>query len=175
MIAAASLDAAARAEIIQLCEVAYGEDFSRLFEDMPGSVHVLARDEHGALVSHAEWVTRWLQPAGMPPLRTAYVEAVATASDHRRKGYATALLRRLTETVAADRTWQLIALSPSDDAFYRRMGWELWRGPLGIRREESVVPSPPDEQVMIYRVPGTPVGLDLDASLTAEWRRGELW
>lgn len=75
VIAAADLDSAARAEIIALCETAYREDFSRLFEELPGSVHVLARDEHGELVSHAEWVTRWLQPANQPILCTAYVEA----------------------------------------------------------------------------------------------------
>ncbi len=54
----------------------YGEDFTRLFEELTGSTHVLARDEGGVLVSHAEWVTRWLQPAEHSALRTAYVEAV---------------------------------------------------------------------------------------------------
>jgi aminoglycoside 2'-N-acetyltransferase I len=32
----------------------------------------------------------------------------------------------------------------------------------------------PDEQVMVLRLPRTPL-LDLDAALTAEWRPGELW
>jgi aminoglycoside 2'-N-acetyltransferase I len=173
--AADALDGAARAEIIALCEAAYGEGFARLFEELPGSVHVLARDERGSLVSHAEWVTRWLQPAGLPLLRTAYVEAVATAPARQRQGLGTAVLRHLTRIVAMDSTWQLSALSPSDPAFYERSGWELWRGPLAIRREGLLERTPPDEQVMIYRLPGTPARLDTTSQLTAEWRRGELW
>jgi aminoglycoside 2'-N-acetyltransferase I len=175
IVAADALDRAARAEIIALCEAAYREDFARWFDELPGSIHVLARDEHGTLVSHAAWVTRWLQPAGIPPLRTAYVEAVATAPAHRRQGLATLVLRRLIDTVTADPGWQLCALSPAQLSLYERAGWELWRGPLAIRRGTVLEPSPPDEQVMIRRLPGTPASLDLSSLLTAEWRVGELW
>jgi aminoglycoside 2'-N-acetyltransferase I len=163
----------ARHEIITLCEAAYREDFSHLFEQLPGSVHVRARDRDGTLVSHAEFVPRWLQTAGLE-LRTAYVEAVATASGHQREGLATAVWQRLGEVVAADPIWQLAALSPSDAAFYERRGWELWRGPLAIRHDGRLEPSPDDEQVMIQRLPRTPP-LDTTALLTAEWREGELW
>jgi aminoglycoside 2'-N-acetyltransferase I len=164
-----------RVEIIALCEAAYEEDFSHLFEQLPDSVHILARDECGSLVSHAEFVPRGLQAGGRAIMRTAYVEAVATAAGHRRKGLATAVLQRLVDVVAADPTWQLAALSPSDAAFYERVGWELWRGPLAIRRDGRLEPSPDDEQVMIRRLPPTPPGLDMTALLTAEWREGELW
>ena len=108
-------------------------------------------------------------------MRTAYVEAVATAPDHQRKGFATAVLQRLVDVVAADPTWELAALSPSDAGFYQRRGWELWRGPLAIRREGRLEASPEDEQVMIRRLPRTPATLDSTALLTAEWREGELW
>jgi aminoglycoside 2'-N-acetyltransferase I len=175
VVTADALDAVARAEIIALCESAYGEDFTRLFEELSGSVHVLARDDHGALVSHAEWVTRWLQPAGHPVLRTAYVEAVATAPERQRLGFATAVLRCLGDELARDSKWELAALSPSDHAFYARLGWELWQGPLGIRRGDNVEPTPSDEEVMILRLPGVPATLDLTSLLTAEWRAGELW
>ena len=169
-----ALTRAGRAAIIELCESAYQEDFSRLFELLPESVHVLARNEQGALVSHAEFVPRWLQAGRREVMRTAYVEAVATASGHRRKGLATAVLRRLGEVVAADPGWDLAALSPSDAGFYQRLGWELWRGPLAIRRDGHIEPSPDDEQVMIQRLPRTPP-LEPTALLTAEWRVGELW
>lgn len=168
-----ALSRAVRTEIIALCESAYDEDFSHLFEQLPGSVHVLARDGDGTLVSHAEFVPRWLQTAGQE-MRTAYVEAVATAPGHQREGLATAVLQRLGEVVAADPTWQLAALSPSDAAFYERRGWELWRGPLAIRRDGRLEATPDDEQVMIQRLPRTPP-LDTTALLTAEWREGELW
>ena len=175
VVAAGALDAAARKEIVELCESAYGEDFTRLFEELPGSLHVLARDERGALVSHAEWVTRWLQPSGHPALRTAYVEAVATAPAHQRRGLGTAVLRHLGDRLRRDATWVLGALSPSDPAFYARLGWEPWLGPLGIRRGDSIEPTPSDEQVMILRLPRTPTTLMTSALLTAEWRVGEPW
>jgi aminoglycoside 2'-N-acetyltransferase I len=170
-----ALTAAARAEIIGLCEAAYQEDFSHLFEQLPASVHVMARDDRGRLLSHAEFVPRWLQPGGLGFLRTAYIEAVATAPGERRRGLATAVLRRLIDVVAADLTWDLAALSPSDAGFYERRGWELWRGPLAIRRDGHIAPSPDDEQVMIRRLPRTPATIDPTALLTAEWREGELW
>jgi aminoglycoside 2'-N-acetyltransferase I len=73
-----------------------------------------------------------------------------------------------------DMTYQLGGLSPFNVRYYERLGWELWRGPLGIRREHSVEASPDDEQVMIYRLPKTPE-LDVTAPLSAEWQEGELW
>jgi aminoglycoside 2'-N-acetyltransferase I len=175
VVAADALGPAARAEIIELCESAYKEDFTRLFELLPDSVHVMARDEHGALVSHAEWVPRWLCPAGLPVLRTAYVEAVATAPDQRGRGFATAVLRRVADEVLGHSMWEIGALSPSDPAFYARLGWELWKGPLAIRNGGRFEPTSESERVMILRLPHTPATLDVNAGLTAEWREGELW
>ena len=158
-----------RAAIINLCAAAYDENFDRLFALLPGSTHVLARLD-GELVSHAAWVTRWLQPHGYPALRTAYVEAVATAPAYHGRGFGTAVMQRLQQHIDA---YDLGALSPSDPAFYARLGWELWRGPLAIRMEDQVLPTP-DDQVMILRLPRTPP-LDVHALLTAESRDGEVW
>lgn len=168
-VAAADLSQPERAEIVALCTVAYDEDFSDMFDVFPGSSHVLARLD-GQLVSHAAWVTRWLQPEGLPVLRTAFVEAVATAPEHQGKGFASAVLRDLATRVM---DYELGALSSSDAAFYERLGWELWRGPLGIRTDPGIQPTP-GEEAMILRLPKTPP-LDLNRGLTAEWRVGELW
>ncbi len=168
-IAANDLGQPQRAEIIALCTAAYEEDFADMFDMLPGSIHVLAR-LNGQLVSHAAWVTRWLQPAGLPVLRTAFVEAVATAPEHQGKGFASAVLRDVANRITA---YDLGALSPSDAAFYERLGWELWRGPLGIRTEHGVKPTP-GEEAMVLRLPKTPP-LDLNSGLTAEWRVGDLW
>ena len=157
------------AEIISLCSAAYQESFDHLFEMLPGSTHVLARLD-GKLVSHAEWVTRWLQPEGQELLRTAYVEALATAPESQGRGFATAVMKELEAQIGS---YDLGALSPSDAAFYEHLGWELWRGPLAIRTESGLLPTP-DEEVMILRLEGTPK-LDLNSRLTAEWRSGELW
>ena len=168
-LAATDLSAHQRAEIIVLCTAAYEEDFTDMFDMLPGSIHVLARLS-GQLVSHAAWVTRWLQPEGLPVLRTAFVEAVATAPEHQGKGFASAVLRELATHITS---YDLGALSPSEAAFYERLGWELWRGPLGIRTEHGLKPTP-GEEAMILRLPQTPV-LDLDRAMSAEWRVGELW
>jgi aminoglycoside 2'-N-acetyltransferase I len=167
---AADLTPAQRAEIIALCARAFGEPFDDWFGVLPGSTHVLGR-LGGELVSHAAWVTRWLQPEGRPLLRAAYVEAVATATEHQDQGYASAVLRKLADEIV---DFDLGGLSPSDAAFYERLGWESWRGPTAIRLPDGGSLDTTGEDVMILRLPRTPP-LDLNSRLTAEWRRGELW
>jgi aminoglycoside 2'-N-acetyltransferase I len=66
------------------------------------------------------------------------------------------------------------ALAPSDPAFYERLGWESWRGPLYVRKGGELVPTP-GERAMVYRLPRTPRGLDLDRAVSIEWRPGEIW
>ena len=159
-----------RNSIIDLCSRAFEEDFEALFETFSEATHVLGYRAE-MLVSHALWVTRWLQVETDRPLRTAYVEAVATDPAHRGRGYATAVMKRVAEEI---QTYDLGALSPFSAAYYERLGWELWRGPLYIRTGTGLVRTPGDEEVMVLRLPNTPA-LDLDAALSAEWREGELW
>src|SRR5919204_1665780 len=92
------LSPAERKTIIDLCSAAYDERFDHLFETLPNSIHVLAYIDD-VIVSHAEWVTRWLQPEGEKVLRTAYVEAVATAREQQRRGFATVVMRKLSEHI----------------------------------------------------------------------------
>ena len=70
--------------------------------------------------------------------------------------------------------FDIAALSPSEDGFYQRLGWEAWTGPLAYLQDSVLVPTP-EEQVMIYRLPRTPARLDLDAALTCDWRPGDVW
>jgi aminoglycoside 2'-N-acetyltransferase I len=158
-----------RCEVLALCSCAYRTDYEPLFRTFAGAAHILARQD-GALVSHALWVTRCLQCGTLPPLRTAYVEAVATEEAYRRRGFATAVMQRLAAEI---RGFELGGLSPAYPGLYARLGWELWRGPLFIRAPDGLLPTP-GEEVMILRLPKTPA-LDLDAPLSAEWREGELW
>lgn len=157
-------------EIRDLCTEAYAEDFSHAFELLGPGVHVIGRLD-GLIVSHAMWVDRELRVGNGATLRTAYVEAVATRPAFQRRGFGTEMLRRLANEI---RGYDLGALSPSDERFYARLGWEPWRGPLFIRTATGLEATP-DERVMILRLEKTPDGLDLDASLSAEWRPGELW
>lgn len=156
-------------DILSLCLHEWGNDFVALWPTFVDSTHVLALLE-GRVVSHALWVTRWLQPAPCPSLRTAYVEAVVTDATYRRQGLATAVLQRLHTHI---RDFEIGGLSPSRVSFYERLGWEYWRGPLSVRTATGSIATP-DEEVMILRLPRTP-RLDLNAPLSVEWRDGELW
>ena len=162
--------------ILELCGRAYGEDLRECFRTFADPVHVLAVAD-GIIVSHALWITRWLAPAGAAPLRTAYVEAVATDPAWQRQGFASAVLRRLVREVARFELarFELAALCPSEDGrpLYTRLGWETWTGPLSIRRGSSLIDTS-DESIMIHRLPMTPP-LRLSDSMSAEWRPGEMW
>jgi len=160
-----------RKDILDLCNRAYNEDLDALMETFDNPTHVLGYCD-GKLVSHAMWVTRTLQVGALPPMRTAYVEAVATDPAYQRRGFAGALMQRLAAEI---QDFDLGGLSPFSEAYYARFGWELWRGPLFVRTEHGLLASPPDEHVMILRLPNTPANLDVTQPLSAEWREGEVW
>jgi len=171
----ARLTASQHRALIDLCTRAYEEDFTDLMATFAESVHLLGWLD-GQLISHALWVTRWLQVGDGPLLRTAYVEAVATDPHYQNRGYASAVMRRLAAEIAtADVGFELAALSPFSIEWYARLGWEQWTGPLSIRTATGLVRTPEEDgQVMILRLPHTP-SLDRTAPLSAEWRAGELW
>ena len=159
-----------RAEVVDLCTRAFEEDYQTHMDTFHGAIHVLGNLEE-RLVTHALWVPRWLQIGDAAPLRTAYVEGVATDIDYRRRGFAQTVMKKVIDEVQA---FDIAALSPFKVSYYERLDWELWRGALFIRTENSIERSPDDEQVMIYRLPQTPQ-LDLSASMSVEWREGEVW
>jgi aminoglycoside 2'-N-acetyltransferase I len=165
-----ALPADERKDIIALCSRAFEEEFEALFNTFSQPTHILGYQDR-KLVCHALWVTRWLQVNNKQMLRTAYVEAVATENAYRGRGYASTVMKRIAEEI---QDYELGALSPFSTAYYRRLGWELWQGPLFIRTEAGLVRTPGDEVVMILRLPKTPY-LDLKAPLSAEWREGEVW
>jgi aminoglycoside 2'-N-acetyltransferase I len=156
--------------IFAFCSRAFEEELEALLSTFVSPTHVLGY-QAGMIVSHALWVTRWLRADKGPLMRTAYVEAVATEKAFRRLGCAAAIMKRVEEEIQG---YELGGLSPFSVAYYERLGWELWRGPLYIRTEKGLVPTPGDEKVMILRLPKTPA-LNVNVSLSAEWREGKLW
>ena len=165
-----TLDAEERAAIIQLCTAAFDQDFATLFALVPPTtMHIRAFDA-GRLVGHACWSPRLLQPGPLPPLHTAYVDAVATARANQGRGIGSAILARL-----ADETihYQLRALSTTRPSFYARLGWQRWRGRIAVRTPGGLLDTP-DETVMILPTRLTPA-LDLDRLITAEPRDGTPW
>jgi aminoglycoside 2'-N-acetyltransferase I len=87
-----------RKTIIALSNRAYDEDLEPLFNTFVGATHVLGY-HNGLLVSHALWVTRYLQVGSGPLLRTAYIEAVATDPAYRKRGFATTIMKRIADEI----------------------------------------------------------------------------
>ena len=166
------LDEATRAAVVRLCVDAHQEeDFRNLFSYLPPEgLHVLGF--LGAqLVGHAVVTTRWLQPRGMPLLRTAYVDAVAISPAYQGRGVGSAVMRELASAVS---DYDIACLETDRMAFYERLGWEGWRGPLAGRSDEGLIPTPDQNGVMVLRLPGTPE-LDPDALLTIEAHAARIW
>jgi aminoglycoside 2'-N-acetyltransferase I len=169
-----ALTTATRESIVSLCNGAWGHDpeheFAGLFDLVTDSMHVLAY-ENEVLVAHACWADRRLEPEGLPPLRTAYVDAVATEPVLQGRGIGSLVMQRFARE-AAD--YELNALSSERaPAFYERLNWERWRGPTGVRTAQGTQPTP-DDIVLILRTQTTPV-LNLDAGLLADNRPGQPW
>jgi aminoglycoside 2'-N-acetyltransferase I len=167
------LDAATRTAIIDLCIEAHQEDdFKNLFSYVPsGGLHSLAfQDAH--LVSHAMVTTRWLQPEGLPLLKTAYIDAVATLPVYRGQGHGSALMRHLAGKIDGD--YVIACLETERVEFYQWLGWEIWRGPLAGRSEQGLIPTPEQNGIMILRLSQTPV-LNLDSTLTIECQGERIW
>jgi aminoglycoside 2'-N-acetyltransferase I len=141
------------------------------WEHALGGVHVLVEDG-GEIVSHGSVVERTLEIAGQP-VRTGYVEAVATWPRHQRRGYATRVMREIGDIIRTD--FELGALGTGVPTFYERLGWEVWRGPSGVRTPRGVEKTPDDDGgIMILRTLTSPP-LDLSAPIVCEWREGDVW
>ena len=160
--------AAARA----LVDGAFGGDFADTdWEHALGGVHALA---FGAdrLIAHGAVVQRTLVHAGRA-LRAGYVEAVAVAADHRRRGVASAVMEALEDVIG--RAYELGALSATDDgaALYRARGWVAWRGPTSASTPTGTARTPEDDGA-VFVLPGA-VPLDVTGELICDWRAGDLW
>ncbi len=135
-----------------------------------GGLHVLAED--GGIVSHAAVVERRLMAASRP-LRTGYVEGVASARGHGGRGYASTVMREIGKLIQAH--FELGGLSTGLPDFYARLGWELWPGPTYARSPERPQRTAEDDGgVMILRTDATH-DLDTTLPLMCEWRSGDVW
>ena len=132
------------------------------------SVHALVYDGQ-TLVAHAGFLERTLYPPGSDVL-TAFVEYVA--AEPRRQGHGTAVMRALADEIQS-RGYALAALGTGSPDFYARLGWRLWRGPTGYRRDGQVIDMPHEERPMVLDL-GAHV--DLEQRLECDWREtGDVW
>jgi aminoglycoside 2'-N-acetyltransferase I len=162
-----------REEIATLCTAAHGSDFSRLFSFLPDDGrHVLAYLDR-RLVGHVVRTTRWAQIEGLPPFKTAYIDAVTTDSAFQGRGIGSEVMRQIAAVVFAE-DYEICALETDRAGFYTRLGWEVWPGPLAGRKDQEWVSTPEAQGfVLILRTPRTPE-LDLFATLSIE-DQGRFW
>ena len=136
-----------------------------------GGLHFLLELD-GRLVAHAAVVERELH-VGDRPLRTGYVEAVATHPDRQGRGLGTRLLREVTAYVR--QRFELGALGTGRHRFYERLGWRRWQGPTGVRTAAGVRRTPDEDgDVLVLTTPSSPP-LDRTGPISCEWRHGDVW
>ncbi len=136
-----------------------------------GGVHFVA-DVAGEIAGHAAVVERDLRVAGSP-VRTGYVEAVATAPARHRQGIGTAVMTAVGTHLAEH--FKLGALGTGQHGFYRRLGWRTWQGPSLVRTDAGDRSTPEEDgYIMVLLTPRSPP-LDLQAPISCEWRPGDVW
>lgn len=124
------------------------------------------------IVAHASVVERELR-IGDSPVRTGYVEAVATAPARQGLGLGSVVMEAVTAHVRA--SFDLGALGTGRHAFYQRLGWETWQGPAYVRTATGPVRTPEDEgYILVLRTP-TSTPFSGREPLSCEVRIGESW
>jgi aminoglycoside 2'-N-acetyltransferase I len=175
-LATADLTPSETSALRALMTVAFGSDEEERFTDddwqhAVGGVHfVLQLDDE--IVAHASVVERELHVGGQP-LRTGYVEAVATDPAWQGLGLGSIVMTDVTEDIR-DR-FELGGLGTGRQSFYGRLGWRVWAGLSSVRAPGGDRPTPDDDgSIMVLTTPTTPP-LDPAAPISCEWRPGDVW
>jgi len=128
--------------------------------------------EHGEPIAHAAVVERALEMGGRE-YRVGYVEGVATAPAHERRGLGTAVMHEVERLLRRD--YEAGALATSVQAFYERLGWERWRGPTFVRSAKGTARTEEDDGgVMVLRF-GPSAAVDVTTAIVCEARPGDAW
>lgn len=136
-----------------------------------GGVHVVAREGrqvmgHAAVVPRRVYVGGEERPVG-------YVEGVAVGAAERSSGVGSTVMREVGDILGE--TGLLGVLSTSAHGFYRRLGWERWRGPSFVIEEgRPRRTAEEDDGIMVLRGhAGEPV--DLTSPIAVDARPGDDW
>jgi aminoglycoside 2'-N-acetyltransferase I len=141
------------------------------WEHSLGGMHFVL-DVDGEIVAHASVVKRELHVDGRP-LRTGYVEAVATAPDRQGRGFGSIVMAEATAYVRE--RFELGALGTGRHSFYQRLGWLRWMGPTAVRTPGGTHPTPDEDgDILVLPTPASPP-LDLTTAISCEWRPGDVW
>jgi aminoglycoside 2'-N-acetyltransferase I len=163
-------------ELQLLCErawVAKGSEFSPIaWQAALGGRHFIVA-EAGAVIAHAAVVDRTLEWNGRP-LRTGYVEAVATLPGRQGQGLGSAVMHAVAGFL--DERYELGALDTATPRFYERLGWVRWPGRTGVRRPEGVRLTPQEDGKVLVRLTEDAPELREDGLLVCDGRRpGDPW
>ncbi len=165
------------AEIIRAMLVdAFGSDEEERFvaddwDHALGGVHFVL-DLGGEVLTHAAVVERELH-VDERPLRTGYVEAVATALHRQGSGFGSIVMTDVTAYIRD--LFELGALGTGRHAFYERLGWLTWTGPAFVRTTNGTRRTPDEDgYILVLPTPLSPP-LDLTAAISCDWRPGDVW
>jgi aminoglycoside 2'-N-acetyltransferase I len=136
-----------------------------------GGTHVMLELD-GEVVSHAAVVDRELHVAGRP-LRTGYVEAVATTPARQGLGLGSLVMTDVGALIR--KTFELGALGTGRHAFYERLGWRTWDGPSAVRTGDGIRRTPDEDGFILVLLTATTPELDFGAEISCEWRPGDVW
>lgn len=175
--ATADFSGAEIAAIRALLEAAFGtdEEEERFTEDdwvhsVGGRHFILELD--GEIVAHASVVERELRVDGRP-VRTGYVEAVAVAPARQAIGLGSRLMEAVNDDIG--QRFELGALGTGRHSFYERLGWRTWTGPSSVRAPGRDQATPEDDGYILVLPTPTSPPLDLAATISCDWRPGDVW
>ena len=163
---AGRLTVAHHGAIDQLCSLAFDEPYQPYLDILwrGPCVHLLGW-QGAELVAHALWVERRLEIGGHV-LHTAYVEGVCTHPAHDRRGYGTAIMRRVAAEIQG---YAIGALATGSFGFYERLAWRRWVGDGFMRQEDGTLAPCPQDCLMILPTPHTP-DIGENGPVAVEWR-----
>jgi aminoglycoside 2'-N-acetyltransferase I len=141
------------------------------WEHALGGIHVLAEDD-GVIVAHAAVVERLIEIGGRP-IRTGYVEAVATLHARRGTGLGTLVMEEVARIIRDG--YELGMLGTGVQSFYERLGWRIWRGPSAVRTADGEVASPDEDGYLMVFTTDATRPLDPAARITCDDRPGDAW
>ena len=175
-LATAELTPAELAAIRAMLVDAFGPDDDEAFGDDDwehglGGVHFVL-DVDGQIVAHASVVERELHVDGRP-VRTGYVEAVATAPERQNLGFGSMVMSEVSAYIRG--AFELGALGTGRHHFYERLGWRTWIGPSSVRTPDGPRPTPDEDGYVLVLATPTSPPLDLTAPISCDWRPGDVW
>ena len=163
------------AAVRALLWAAFGDGEDAMTEDdwqhAAGGVHFLAEID-GEIVAYASVAERVLEIDGRP-LRTGYVEAVATAVGRQDQGIGSRLMGVVNDYIGG--RFELGALGTGRHAFYERLGWLTWKGPSWVRAPEGPRRTPDEDGYILVRPTPASPELNLAAPISCDFRLGDAW